>query len=158
MKHSIKVGLSFGLTSGVITTLGVMVGLTASVGTKLAVFGGILTVAIADACSDSLGIHISEESEKRHTQKQVWQSTFATFFTKFLVAFSFLGIIMLFSLNDALLAGTAWGLALIGTFSYYIGKENGNGVVRVVSEHITIAVVVIAVAYIVGDWVRTAFV
>ena len=34
MKHSVRTGLSFGLTSGVITTLGLMVGLHAGTHSK----------------------------------------------------------------------------------------------------------------------------
>jgi len=70
-RHPLKVGFSFGLTSGIITTLGLMVGLNAGTHSKLVVIGGILTIAIADAFSDALAIHISEESENRHTAKQV---------------------------------------------------------------------------------------
>ena len=47
MKRSVKAGFSFGLTSGVITTLGLMVGLHSSTHSKLVVIGGILTIAIA---------------------------------------------------------------------------------------------------------------
>ncbi|MBW2265656.1 MAG: hypothetical protein JRF28_05735, partial [Deltaproteobacteria bacterium] len=56
MKHALKTGLSFGLTSGTITTLGLMVGLHSGTHSKLVVLGGILTIAIADAFSDALGI------------------------------------------------------------------------------------------------------
>jgi hypothetical protein len=63
VRHSLRTGLSFGLTSGIITTLGLMVGLHAFSGSKLVVVGGILTIAIADACSDALDIHLAEEAE-----------------------------------------------------------------------------------------------
>lgn len=65
MKASWMTGLSFGLTSGVITTLGLIVGLHAGTHSRMVVIGGILTVAISDAMSDALGIHISEEARKR---------------------------------------------------------------------------------------------
>ncbi len=39
MKHSIKTGVSFGLTSGIITTLGLMVGLNSSTHSRIAVIG-----------------------------------------------------------------------------------------------------------------------
>ena len=71
MRHSLRVGFSFGITSGIITTLGLMVGLNSSTRSGLVVIGGILTIAIADAFSDALGIHISEESENRHTAKEI---------------------------------------------------------------------------------------
>ncbi|MCB7130183.1 MAG: hypothetical protein J3T61_11670 [Candidatus Brocadiales bacterium] len=71
LNHSIRTGLSFGLTSGIIMTLGVVVGLHAGTHSKIAVLGGILIIAIADASSDALGIHIAEEFENIHTQKEI---------------------------------------------------------------------------------------
>lgn len=62
MEHSIEVGLSFGLTSAIITTLGLMVGLNAGTHSVSVVIGGVLTIAIADSLSGALGIHVSEES------------------------------------------------------------------------------------------------
>ena len=46
MKISFLKGFSFGLTSGVIKTLGIMVGLNAYTNSKLVVIGGILTKEI----------------------------------------------------------------------------------------------------------------
>jgi vacuolar iron transporter family protein len=63
MNGSIRTGLHFGLTSWVITTLGMMVGLHSGTHSPRAVVGGILTIAVADAFSDAVGIHISEGSE-----------------------------------------------------------------------------------------------
>ena len=44
--HSIQVELSFGLVSGVITSLGLVVGLAAGTESRLAVIGGIVTIVI----------------------------------------------------------------------------------------------------------------
>ena len=74
MKTSLRTGFSFGLASGTITTLGLMVGLHSGTHSKLAVFGGVLTIAIADAFSDALGIHVSKESENKHSVKEIWES------------------------------------------------------------------------------------
>ena len=70
MNHSLKTGLAFGLTSGTITTIGLMVGLHSGTHSSLIVVGGILTIAVADAFSDALGIHIAEEAENVHTDKE----------------------------------------------------------------------------------------
>ena len=72
IEDSLRTGISFGLTSAVITTLGLMVGLHSGTHSKMVVLSGILTIAIADAFSDALGIHISEESQNTHTVKQIW--------------------------------------------------------------------------------------
>ena len=70
MNHSLKIGVVFGLTSGIITTLGLMVGLHSGTHSRVVVIGGIVTIAIADAFSDALGIHVSEEAENVHTHKE----------------------------------------------------------------------------------------
>jgi len=71
MKHQLKTGLSFGLTSAIITTLGLMIGLISGTESKMVAIGGILTIAIADAFSDALGIHLSEESEGKHAKREI---------------------------------------------------------------------------------------
>ena len=53
MKASLKTGLSFGLTSCVTTTLGLMVGSIQALTHEPFVIGGIVTLAIADAMSDA---------------------------------------------------------------------------------------------------------
>ena len=64
MKEALTAGISFGLTSGVIKTMGLMVGLHSGTHSKLVVLGGILAIAIADAFSDALG-YISPRNQKR---------------------------------------------------------------------------------------------
>ena len=83
MEHSLKTGLSFGSSSGIITTLGLMVGLYSGTGSRMVVIGGILIIAVADAFSDAAGIHMAEEAENKHTHKQIWLATFFTFLFKF---------------------------------------------------------------------------
>ncbi len=152
MKHSIKIGFSFGLTSGIITTLGLMVGLHSSTHSKLVVIGGILTIAIADAFSDALGIHVSEESENIHTVREIWEATISTFGAKFLFAITFVIPVLLLSLEIAIIVSILGGLNLLGIFSYYIAKEQKVKPWKVILEHLLIALVVIIITHYVGDW------
>ncbi|NQU99664.1 MAG: hypothetical protein HQ538_02910 [Parcubacteria group bacterium] len=157
MKEAIKTGISFGLTSGIITTLGVMVGLNEGTGLRLAVIGGILTVAIADAFSDAFGIHISEESSKRNSHKAVWEATFTTFFTKLLIALSFLIPIFLFNLSTAIKINLIWGLFLIVVFNYFLAKTRKEKPLKIISEHVLIAIIVIIITFFVGKFVALNF-
>ncbi|TET79442.1 MAG: hypothetical protein E3J41_01915 [Candidatus Cloacimonadota bacterium] len=157
MKHSLKTGFSFGITSGIITTLGLIVGLHSGTHSKLVIIGGILTIAIADAFSDALGIHISEESENRHTTKEIWQSTFSTLFSKFIFAMTFVIPILLFRLPIAIIVSMAWGLSLLGIFSLYIAKEQRAKAWKVILEHEFIAIIVIVLTHFVGKWVASIF-
>jgi VIT1/CCC1 family predicted Fe2+/Mn2+ transporter len=153
-RHAITTGLSFGLTSATITTLGLMVGLHAGTKSKLVVIGGILIIAIADAFSDALGIHISEESENKHTTMEIWEATAATFFAKFIFASTFVVPLLLFPLTAAIVVNVVYGLTLLCLFSFYMAKGQGEKPWKVVAEHLLIAVVVIIVTHYVGDWVR----
>ena len=155
MRHSIKIGFSFGLTSGVITTLGLIVGLHSSTHSKLVVISGILIIAIADAFSDALGIHISEESENKHTEKEIWASTLSTFFTKFIFALTFVIPVILFPLSTAIIISVIWGLFIISIFSFKIASEQKKNPLIVVLEHLIISIIVIAATYYIGDWVNT---
>jgi len=157
MKHSLEVGFSFGLTSGIITTLGLLIGLNSSTSSKIVVIGGILTIAIADAFSDALGIHISEESENKHTSREIWESTFSTFFCKFFIALSFLIPVLLFELRTAVLISAIWGLLLLSGLSFKIAQNQKVKTWRVVAEHLIIAVVVIIAAHYVGHWISIVF-
>jgi len=74
MRSVLWKGVGFGLTSGVITTLGMIIGLHSGTHSKLAVEVGIIVLAIADALSDAIGIHVSEEAEMEHTTKEVWET------------------------------------------------------------------------------------
>ena len=155
MKHSLRTGITFGMTSGVITTLGLMVGLHSGTHSRIVVLGGILTIAIADACSDALGIHVSEEAENVHTAKQIWGSTIATFLSKFLFALTFTIPILWLPLSTAIIVSLLWGMLILAILSYAMAKSQGEAPWKIVGEHIVIALVVIVITHLVGDWVNT---
>lgn len=157
MKHSIKIGLGFGLASGVITTLGLMVGLYSGTYSKSVVLGGILTIAIADALSDALGIHISEESEGRHSIKEIWLSTISTFVSKFIFALTFVVPVLLLRLQSAVIISVCWGFLLLTVFSFKLAKEQEKDPWKIIGEHILIAITVIIITYYIGHWINLIF-
>lgn len=157
VRLSVKKGFAFGITSGVITTLGLMVGLHSGTHSKIAVIGGVLTIAIADAFSDALGVHISEESENAHTAREIWESTVSTFLAKLIFAMTFVIPILLFPLATAIIVSMVWGMVLLGVFSFYIARAQGVEPWKVISEHLLIALIVIGITHQVGDWIDSTF-
>jgi VIT1/CCC1 family predicted Fe2+/Mn2+ transporter len=153
MDHSVKTGLSFGLTSAIITTLGLMVGLHSFSGSRSIILGGILTIAIADACSDAFGIHIAEESETIHTKKEIWVATVATFVTKFGFALTFIVPIVVFELDLAINIGVIWGMVIMTILSYSIAQDQQESPWKIIGEHVAIALLVVFVTHFVGDWI-----
>ena len=154
IKQSFKTGLSFGITSGVITTLGLLIGLVRATGSRSIAISGVVAIALADSLSDSLGIHISEES-KTDNQKEIWEATITTFVFKLLTAVSFLVPLFVFSIDLAILVSSLWGISLLSFLSYKISIGENRNYKKVVVEHVIIALVVILVTYFVGGWTST---
>jgi VIT1/CCC1 family predicted Fe2+/Mn2+ transporter len=132
-----------------------MVGLHSGTHSRIVVLGGILTIAIADAFSDALGIHVSKEAENTHSVKQIWEATVATFLAKFLFALTFVAPVLLLPLPTAIWVGLLWGLAILAILSYAMAKSQGEAPWKIVGEHVLIALVVIGTTHLVGDWVSS---
>lgn len=137
--------------------MGLMVGLHSGTKSRLVVIGGILIIAIADAFSDALGIHISEESEAKHSEKEIWESTIFTFLTKFVFALTFVIPVLLFELSTAIIVSVVYGLTLLAVFSYYMAKNQGIKPWRAVIEHLVIASLVVLITHYIGDLIRSVF-
>jgi VIT1/CCC1 family predicted Fe2+/Mn2+ transporter len=156
MQKQIDGSFGFGLASGVVTTLGLMIGLYSSTHLKSVVIGGILTIAIADACSDALGIHFFEESGGSKVGK-IWRSTILTFFSKFFVALSFLPAVCFLSLQTAVIANIFWSFLLVGVYSFWVSKRQNENPYRAVLEHFVIVTAVIVITYYVGREIERIF-
>jgi|SRR5579884_1830304 VIT1/CCC1 family predicted Fe2+/Mn2+ transporter len=156
MKSSWRTGLSFGLASGVITTLGLMVGLHSGTHSKAVVIGGILTIAVADALSDALGIHISEESKNSSTTLEIWESTIAAFAAKFVIAMTFAVPVFLLPLQVAVVVSVAWGLLLLTVLSVALARAQRIAPWKVIGEHLLIGVGVVTITHYLGAWIREA--
>lgn len=153
MKNSKKRGLGFGITSGVITTLGLMVGLYEATNSRLAILGGIITIAVADAFSDSFGMHLSEEAAGKST-KAVWESTFSTFIFKFLTAIIFIIPLLILELKEAVITNVSFGLLILAGFTFKIAKKNK---IKAILEHLSISIFVILITLFVGKGINLLF-
>jgi vacuolar iron transporter family protein len=152
-----RTGIYFGATSGVITTMGLIAGLYAGTDSLVAVLGGILVVAVSDAMSDALGIHLAQEADPDSSSAHIWAATISTFLTKLLVAMTFALPLMFLPLGVAVLVSVGWGLIVIVLLSYYLARSQKVTVFPVVAEHLTIAVVVVVLAHFIGVWVQNVF-
>lgn len=156
MKQETKLGLSFGITSGIITTMGLIVGIDAASPSLSAILGAIITIAIADAFSDALGMHVSQESIVTNSANKVWKSTMTTFLAKFFVALSFALPLLVFEINTAVIVDVIWGLSLLIVISYYLARVRKESLLYAVGEHLAIAVAVIVLTRMVGSYIGSA--
>ncbi len=98
--------------------------------------------------SDALGIHISQEGSGVKSAAEVWKSTIATFLAKFVFALTFMiPVLLINNLFSAVVVSAIWGIIALGYLSYTIAKADKENPVKVIREHVMIAVIVIIVTY-----------
>jgi len=124
---------------------------------RIAVIGGVITIAIVDALSDAFAMHISEESTGDESARDIWASTFSTFGAKFFFAIIFLVPVLLLNLQTAIIVSIAMGVVIITGFSIWIAKSQNENPAKVVVEHLVIAVIVLVLAYFTGAWIASVF-
>jgi len=158
MKDAIKKGLGFGVSSAIITTLGVIVGIHSGTDLKHAVIAAILVIAFADSMADSLGIYFSEKSRCDSTQKECLTSMIAAFLGKFSFALTFLIPIIIFSnLHTAIIIDLVYGMVLLTIVTYRMAKEKKENIFRMIAFHIILAIFVITVSHFIGIWINAKF-
>lgn len=157
MRKSILAGFNFGLTSGIITTLGLMVGLNASTQSHYVVIGGILTIAVADALSDSIGMHFAIESQNTHSSRDIWEATFSTLLYKFLFSSMFIIPILFFELYKAVLMSILAGMYLIIANSINLARQQDLNPIPVVIEHVSLTSGVVIASHYIGLFIAMIF-
>jgi len=154
--HQLITGISFGLTSAVITSLGMIVGLYSATSSKLAVVAGIIIMAIADGLSDAVGLHMAEEAEvekgkAKHSPKEIWLTTLFTFLSVCGFSLTFAVPILIFPLKIAVFLAIGWGILLLILLNFYTAKIKKESPIKLVSEHILLALFVIIISYLIGN-------
>jgi len=153
MKSSIKKGFGFGLTSGIITTLGMMIGLNQGTHSTAIVLAGIGVVAITDAFSDSVAIFMADETELQ-SKSSIWQESLSTFFSKFIVAASFALPVIFMRLENAIVFSVIYGLVLITILSYIIAKNEKKSALKIIAGHLAVTIAAILISGLVGGYAK----
>ena len=135
----------FGGSAAIITNVSLIVGLGSARAGKGPILGGLLTVALADNISDSLGIHLYKESEgfgKRLSSL----ATALNFLSRLIVSFSFIAIVLIFPTPQAIIVAIVWALLLLNLISYVLTRTTHKNSVLEIINHVSIAVVVIVLS------------
>ncbi|MAG52693.1 MAG: hypothetical protein CMH62_01905 [Nanoarchaeota archaeon] len=155
MKATFKKGIGFGLTSGIITTIGTIIGLNSGTHSKFVVIIGVVIIAISDALSDAFGMHVSEETSKKQTEHAIWEATCSTFLAKSIFAASFIIPLVFFPLSTAIIISLIWGLILIIAVSLFISKKQKISPSKVIVKHILITALVIILTHYIGKYLSS---
>ncbi len=114
---------TLGSSAVIITNVSLIVGLGSAQAGKGLILGGLLTVALADNISDSLGIHLYKESEGRG-ERLSSLATVLNFLSCLLVSLSFIDIVLIWPTSQAVIIGIVWALLLLTLISYLITRGN----------------------------------
>jgi len=144
--------LSYGGTAAIVTGMGLIVGFDRATASRATLIGSLVLIAVADNLADSLAIHAYQESE-RLASRQAFLSTVTNFLTRFLVTGSFVILALALPLGRLTPAAVVWGMALLGTLTYFVARARGVAPIREVAKHIGVAIGVIVVSRAIGTWI-----
>jgi VIT1/CCC1 family predicted Fe2+/Mn2+ transporter len=140
---------SFGGSAAVVTSASLIIGLDAASASRATIVGGLLIVAIADNLTDSLSMHMYQESERLDARK-AFRATLINFATRLSLSLSFVLLVLLLPLRMALIASSIWGLLLLAGLTYLVARDRGQPVIPELLKHITAALAVLVVSKAIG--------
>jgi VIT1/CCC1 family predicted Fe2+/Mn2+ transporter len=144
---------SFGATSAILASIALIVGLGSINGSKASVIGALLVIAIADNISDTLGIHIYQESEAIGTD--IKHTDLTNFGTRLLITLSFVLLLILFPTTSAKIISIFWGTIILSILTYFISKNKGANPASEIIKHLFIVFIVIVVSQIAGNFIKS---
>ena len=146
--------ISFGGTAAIATSMALIVGLDAANAGRAIMISALLIAAVADNLTDSLSVHMYQESE-RLDQKEAFVGTVANFVTRFVVCLSFVLIVGLLRGHAAVIGGIVWGMSLLAALSCFLARHRKVSATAEVAKHLAVALVIILVSKSIGHWINT---
>jgi len=140
---------SFGGAAAIVTNMGLVIGFDAATATKTTILGGLLIVAIADNLTDSLSIHIYQESEQLEP-REAFYSTLTNFAARLLLSLSFVFLVAVLPLGVAVFASIVWGMLLLIGLTYVVARSRKLPVLPEIWKHIAVAGVVMLSSKMIG--------
>lgn len=149
-----KVGeLAFGITSGVLTTVGVLVGVNSATASRLPVIAAIVAIAVADSCSDAFGMYMAKVSERGTTPKQAFRYALGTLAGKAFFPLTFMGPLLVLPLDVAVGVNLAWGALGLALLSAEQAVVEQQSVIRRIARNLGLAAIIIANSMLAGSLV-----
>jgi len=112
----------------------------------------LLIAAVADNLTDSLSVHMYQESE-RLEEREAFIGTLTNFATRFIVCLSFVLIVVLFREHAAAVGGIVWGMSLLSVLTYILARHRKVSAISELGKHLAVALVVVFVIKSIGHWI-----
>ena len=144
--------ISFGGTAAIVTSMALIAGLDAAKAGRAGLVSALLIAAVADNLTDSLSVHVYQESECL-AQKEVFLGTITNFTTRLLVCLSFVLMVSFLPGRIAAISGLAWGMILLFVLTYFLARYRQVSTVSEVAKHLGVALIIIFVSKQIGHWI-----
>ena len=141
--------ISYGGTAAIVTSMALITGLNSVVTGKSTLITALLVVALADNITDSLSIHIYQESAQLD-EREAFIGTLSNFTTRLLGSLSFVFIIVEFPPTVVVLGSIVWGNLLLSVLTYFLARERNVRILPEVIKHLVVAAVAIIISKIIA--------
>jgi len=132
--------------------MALIAGLDAAKAGRATMVSALLIAAVADNLTDSLSVHMYQESE-RLEEREAFVGTLTNFATRFIVCLSFVLIVALFRAHAVAVVGIIWGMSLLTALTYILARHRQVSAMSEVGKHLAVATVIIFVSKSIGHWV-----
>lgn len=145
--------ISYGSTAAIVTNMALVMGLDAAMASRLAIVSALLVIAIADNLTDSLSIHIYQESEALESRK-AFVTTLANYAARLVVSCSFLPIVLLpVATTLVVTLALVWGMLLLAAITYLLAKQRHARVIPELTKHLSVALLAILTSRLIGMYI-----
>ena len=144
--------ISFGGTAAIVTSMALITGLDAVGTAKSTLISALLIAALADNLTDSLSIHIYQESV-RLDEREAFIGTLTNFITRLLGSLSFVFIVAVFRPDVVVLVAVVWGMLLLGVLTYLLARERNVGILSEVIKHLVVAAAAIITSKVIAYFI-----
>jgi predicted adenylyl cyclase CyaB len=145
--------LAFGITSGILTTVGVLVGVNSATSDRLSVIAAIVAIAIADSCSDAFGMYMAKVSERGVAAGQALRYALATLAGKAFLPLTFLVPLLFLPLATAVWVNLVWGALALALLSAEQAVVEQQSVLWRVARNLALALFIVGNSIVAGSLV-----
>ncbi|MGB7542775.1 MAG: hypothetical protein WBM28_12265 [Burkholderiales bacterium] len=134
--------------------MSLIVGFDAATATKATMLAGLLIVAVADNLTDSLSIHVYQESERLEARK-AFHATVTNFIVRLCLSLSFVGLVLMLPPATAVNVSVAWGVLLLVALTCLVARDRKLKVLPEVLKHLSAAAAVMLASMTIGHFIAT---
>jgi VIT1/CCC1 family predicted Fe2+/Mn2+ transporter len=143
---------SYGGTAAIVTSMSLIVGFDVATVARTTLLTGLLIVALADNLTDSLAIHMYQESEQLDG-RTAFDATVSNFATRLGLSLSFVALAAFLPRSATVIASIVWGLSLLSALTYVIARRSGRPPAPEIVKHLLTAVAVMLMSKAISHFI-----